>query len=155
MDVKVCKHHQRGYCKFRRECQKHHENEICQERSGSSKDCRKRHPKVCKYFRESEFCKYGKGCAHAHVEQVNRSEIKIMTEVIQNMKAKMHTLQMKVGSISDVKKEGKVMMNMIQTLKEDIQNIKYAYSKICDKIRLVEEEFEISDSQESLCFEDK
>ena len=78
-----------------------------------------------------------------------------MTEVIQNMKAKMHTLQMKVSSISDVKKEGKVMMNMIQTLKEDIQNVKYAYSKICDKIRLVEEEFEISDSQESLCFEDK
>ena len=100
-------------------------------KSCSSKDCRKRHPKVRKYFRESEFCKYGKGCAYAHVEQVNRSEIKIMTEVIKNMKAKMHTLQMKVGSISDVKKEGKVMMNMIQTLKEDIQNIKYAYSEEC------------------------
>ena len=151
----MCKHHQRGYCKFREECQKYHENETCEVKGCSSKDCRKRHQKLSKYFEQREFCKYGTGCAYAHVEIVNKSEIHILNEAIKTMKAEIDTLKMKVSSTSDIQKEGKVMMNMIQTLKEDIQNIKYAYSKICDKIRLVEEEFEISDSQESLCFEDK
>ena len=78
-----------------------------------------------------------------------------MTEAIKSMKAEIDTLKMKVSSISDINKEGKEMMNMMKTLKEDIQNIKYVNSKICDKIRLLEKEIEESDSEESLCFEEK
>ena len=80
MEVKVCKHHQRGYCKFQEECHHHHENELCKFKSCAYKDCSKRHPKLCKYFRENDFCKYGKGCAYAHVEKVNKSEMFRMTE---------------------------------------------------------------------------
>ena len=148
MDVKVCKHHQRGYCKFRRECQKHHENEICQVRSCSSKDCRKRHPKLCKYFGQRVFCKYGTGCAYAHVEIVNKSEIHILNEAIKTIRAEIDTLKLKVTSTSDIQKEGKVMMNMIKSLKEDINNIKSVNDKICNKIRILEEEFEESDSED-------
>ena len=38
MKVEVCKHHQRGYCKFRKECQKYHENETCDVKGCSLKD---------------------------------------------------------------------------------------------------------------------
>ena len=46
-----------------------------------------------------------------------------------------------------------VLMNLIKTLRDDIQNIKEVNSNICEKIRLLEEEFEGSDSEESVCIE--
>ena len=51
------------------------------------------------------------------------------------------------------KKEGKLIVNSINTLKEDIKNIKDENLKICEKIRLLEEDVEESDSEESLCDE--
>ena len=87
MEEEVCKHHQKGYCKFRRECQKYHEKEICKEKSCSSKECRKRHPKLCKYFGERRFCRYGKGFAYANFEEVKKNEVKIINEAIKNIRA--------------------------------------------------------------------
>ena len=64
------------------------------------------------------------------------------------MRAEIDTLKLKVASTSDIQKEGKVMMNMIKSLKEDINNIKSVNDKICNKIRILEEEFEESDSED-------
>ena len=60
MEVEVCTHHQRGYCKFQEECQKYHEHEICEVNSCFLKYCRRRYPKLCKYFRERECANTGK-----------------------------------------------------------------------------------------------
>ena len=150
MEEEVCKHHPRGYCKFRGECQKYHENEICKEKSCSSKECRKGQPKISKYFGERGFCRYGKVCAYAHSEEVNKKEVKIINEAIKNMRAEIDTLKITVSSLSYINKEAKVNMNMIKTLKEDIKKIQNENSTIFNKIRLLEEELQESDSEESL-----
>ena len=148
MKEEVCKHK-----KFGGECSRYHERKICSFKSCNSKGCRKCHSNLCKYFREKEFCKYGRGCAYAHVEKVNKSEIVIMTTAIKNMKADIDDLKSKLISLSDIKKEGKLILTSINTLKEDIKNIIDENLKICENIRFMEEEVEESDSEECLCDE--
>ena len=71
------------------------------------------------------------------------------------MRVEIDTLKIMVSSLSDIKKEAKVIMIMIKTLKEDIKNIQNENSEIFNKIRLLEEERQNSDSEESLVGEDK
>ena len=54
-----------------------------------------------------------------------------MIEDIKNMKAEIDVIKSQVSSLSDIEKEGNVTINMINTLKEDIQNIKDENVKIC------------------------
>ena len=54
-----------------------------------------------------------------------------MTEDIKNMKAEINDIKSIVISLSDIEKEGNVIIKMIKTLKEDIQNIKDENVKIC------------------------
>ena len=62
----VCKHFQTGFCKFAEKCKRRHEKEICQVTHCSSKTCKKRHPKICKFFTLNQFCKFGDLCCYKH-----------------------------------------------------------------------------------------
>ena len=55
------------------------------------------------------------------------------------MKAEIDVLKSQVSSLSDIQKEGKFIINMIKTLKEDIQNKKRWKVRICEEIKLLEE----------------
>ena len=57
--IPVCKHFQTGYCKFGRSCKKQHISESCLKADCNSKACLQRHPKQCKFFSQSGFCKFG------------------------------------------------------------------------------------------------
>ena len=93
MEQELCKYHQRGCCKFGSECQKYHENEICKDQSCTSKACRRRHPRLRKYFCENMGCKFGKDCSYAHRENVNKGEIKELTEELKNIKAEINFIK--------------------------------------------------------------
>ena len=57
--------------------------------------------------------------------------------------------------MSGIQKEGKVNLNMIKTIKEDIQEIKEEHFRMCEKIKplVLEEEFEGSDTEKLFCDE--
>ena len=142
MEQPVCKHNQKGFCKFGEECTKYHENEICRDERCCSNSCRKRHPRSCKYFRENGVCKFGQGCAYLHSETVKKTEIDILNKEMNNMKVEIDVLTNIVRSLADVKKEGKVIMKMVNDLKKNITNIKEDNRIICQKIKLLEEDFD-------------
>ena len=154
MEGEVCKHNQKGYCKFGGEFQKFHENKICIIKGCSSKGCRKRHPTLCKYFRENNVCRYGEECAFLHIETVNKNEVKILSEDIEHIKAEIGFLKNTVISLLDINKEGKIIKKMIESLKVDIENIKDENKKIVNKIIKLEEECEESEFEVSLCKEE-
>ena len=64
------------------------------------------------------------------------------------MKAEMDSLKSTVNSLVDIKKEGKVIKKMIDSLNEDIKDIKEQNKDIAEKIRLLEKEFDDSDTDE-------
>ena len=48
----VCQHHKYGFCKFLDKCKYKHVNENCNDKSCEINDCEKRHPMLCRYFKE-------------------------------------------------------------------------------------------------------
>ena len=153
MEQEVCKYHQRGYCKFRSECQKYHENEIWKDQSCSSQACRRRHPRLCKYFCENMRCKFGKDCSYVHRENVNKGEINELTEELKNIKTEMNVLKNTVNSLNQIKEEGKVIKNMIRSLTDDIEQIKVQNIKIYQNIKALEEDFDDCSSEDPFSHE--
>ena len=88
----VCKHNQRGYCKFGMQCRKHHINEICQNGNCSLEVCQKRHPNVCKFFSIFGSCKFGEDCAYTHIKSKRENSIEKLIKEIEHLKRKVDEL---------------------------------------------------------------
>ena len=66
----ICKHNQRGFCKFKESCHKRHENQVCKDLNECrNKKCQQRHPQTCKYFVKDKRCRYQEKCAYFHREE--------------------------------------------------------------------------------------
>ena len=68
---------------------------------------------------------------------------------MENIKAEIDVLKNTLTSLTDIRKEGKVMKNMIRNLTDDIENIKGENDKIYQKIKALEMEFDESSSEDS------
>ena len=70
--VRKCRHHNRGYCKFGDNCIFFHSNDVCQDflESGicRARECGKRHPKDCRYWKRKEGCRRNDLCRYLHNE---------------------------------------------------------------------------------------
>ena len=77
----VCSFNKFGYCKFRNSCRKMHVYEHCENERCEIRTCRLRHPKPCRYFRDSRRCKFS-NCKFKHIilEIENESMEKIKRE---------------------------------------------------------------------------
>ena len=64
---KLCLHNKFGFCKHGDKCRKEHVQEICQDNECNQSECRRRHPKECKYFKLYKRCKFNDFCAFSHV----------------------------------------------------------------------------------------
>ena len=67
---KICRHYDRGHCKYGDKCRFTHNSEICVKYLKGEKciqmSCSSRHPKVCKYWKKNE-CKREVKCSYLHV----------------------------------------------------------------------------------------
>ena len=54
-----------------------------------------------------------------------------------------------MNSLTDIRKEGKVIKNMIRNLTDDIENVKVENDKIYQKIKALDTEFDESCSEDS------
>ena len=71
----ICKHYQKGFCKFLDNCRKQHIKESCPNENCSSTSCNKRHPRVCNFFTSFRTCKFGDNCACNHTISRAHSDI--------------------------------------------------------------------------------
>ena len=76
MAGEICKHNQKGFCKFGDHCRKKHINDICTS-DCQDKSCNLRHPRTCRYFILNGTCKFGEMCAYTHKE--TKQDILIMS----------------------------------------------------------------------------
>ena len=88
--MKVCKFNKYGHCKFGVTCRTMHVNTICTTSDCNRKTCSFRHPKHCKFFTSSGFCKFGKDCSYIHPDSLeNKSNVE---EDILEMKETLRSL---------------------------------------------------------------
>ena len=63
---KKCRHHDRGICKYGKNCFQEHPRDICRNDGCSRRNCKFRHPKPCKNGESCPFIRRKGGCAYLH-----------------------------------------------------------------------------------------
>ena len=103
----VCKHFQTGFCKFADKCKRRHEKEMCPLTQCSSKTCRKRHPKLCKFFSLRGFCKFGDLCCYKHLNAESQKTphlISALQTKVDEMEQLIKTLQSEIVALKNINK---------------------------------------------------
>ena len=116
----ICRFNQIGFCKFKSECEKVHENKICRANNCDPRRCSKRHPKDCRNYSKHRFCNF----AYLHSEMVVKEDFERVTEEMKNLKAEMDILKNTVKTLSEIKQEKKVLKKNIEKLNKDIIKMK-------------------------------
>ena len=80
---------------------------------------------------------------------MNKKEMNELNDELKNIKAEIVVLNDTVNSLTDIRKEGKVIKNMIRNLTDHIENIKVENDKIYQKKKAQETEFDESSSEVS------
>ena len=74
---KKCRYHNRGHCKYKKECRFRHSNNICkthlEDGKCDQKVCQNRHPKVCKWWQGNSGCRRI-DCDYLHVTLASDDE---------------------------------------------------------------------------------
>ena len=104
--ITKCLFHNRGYCKYGESCRKQHFKQVCEQKS-CNKDCKKRHPKPCKWGIK---CKFQKNniCAFSHTTTIQKDsrielfekEVKALKDEIKALKSQNKILEEKFLEIS-------------------------------------------------------
>ena len=66
MTQAICFKNKFGYCKYTDKCKYRHVTLVCDDDKCEISNCEKRHPKICKYFRDYRRCKFTVGCKFKH-----------------------------------------------------------------------------------------
>ena len=95
----VCQHLKYGFCKFLDKCKYKHVNENCNEKSCEINDCEKRHPMLCRYFKEFGRCKFGSFCYYRH-SNYEELMIETMNNKLNSLEAIQTTLITRIDNLT-------------------------------------------------------
>ena len=95
MEVKICKFHYHGHCKFGPNCRNLYTPETCVTTFWDWLTCPSRHPKPCKYHIQFVNCLFGSSCSYLHVAKENEIEAlkKDLTNILALVNAKEKEIQ--------------------------------------------------------------
>ena len=65
----VCFRFKFGFCKFKEKCVYRHVTLICDDHKCDVSQCEKRHPKICKFYRDYKRCNFTISCMYKHENQ--------------------------------------------------------------------------------------
>ena len=156
MTGEVCMFNKFGFCKWEANCKKIHLDEICLLEECESRKCNKRHPRLCKYFSERGFCKYGSSCRFDHrppkyirsivsrLEALEKENLKLL-KVIEDQKEICDNKTIKdvekiLKQIDDLKQGNNEKELAIKRLEEDIENFKADKTQNAEKSKEKAEE---------------
>ena len=103
----ICKYFRSGHCKFGEECQKSHSIETCESYPCLNRECKKRHPAICKYFSRYGRCKFQQSCSYLHTSSLAtmQTDIETLMKEVDQLKAQNKVLQSILTKISQLETE--------------------------------------------------
>ena len=134
MAQNVCSFNKYGFCKFRLNCRRPHIMEKCSKPNCEILTCSKRHPKVCRYFRDIGFCKFSEWCLFNHDGVVQESR-------------EINELTIKMRNIDKIIAEkNKEIESLDKLIKETLDNNKVESEKFDQFVKTVENKMEVFES---------
>ena len=103
----VCLRSKFGFCKFDRNCVNIHYTDVCNDTHCRGRQCEKRHPVVCSFFRNYGRCKFGNYCAYRHPlsrEQKLDIEVNTLKSELNDVKQKLEILTAKIENLEKTDK---------------------------------------------------
>ena len=116
----VCSFYKFGYCKHKEFCRKRHVKETCENLSCDISTCIYRHPKVCKRYRDYQYCKFDP-CLFLHKE--NNTEIYILTK---ENEAILTTIKNIENAVKDL--DAKIVCS--ESIIDRLENIQNKFEKV-------------------------
>ena len=129
-----CRYYNIGYCKFlKSKCRFFHPEEQCDDGSCDSKDCKKRHPKICRYQNKQSKCRFNDKCLYRHYIHnndnesllINDSKIQELENVVRSKEDDINRLQLSIENkdktIKQLEENKKLQMKEIENLKYEFQ----------------------------------
>ena len=113
MTQAVCFKNKFGYCRYADSCRYKHVTMVCEDGQCEIQNCDKRHPKICKYFRDYRRCKFTVGCKYKHEnnqEKINNLEKQMdkQKEKLEEKNAYILQLELRLGEIEKKFKEEQI-----------------------------------------------
>ena len=115
MATSICNFFKFGFCRYGLTCRRKHVVEVCSDASCMIENCEKRHPRVCKYYREYRRCKFGEFCCYKHILE---SESQILE--CQELENKIAALE---SIIESIRNEKAILASKVSNLEERLQDI--------------------------------
>ena len=109
--ILVCSFHQSGHCRYGSHCNKRHTVDTCTNFPCMKEDCNKRHPKLCRYFTVSGFCKFNEQCSYLHMT----SNIELKSQ----LEKEVAKLKQEIKSLYDHVSELRSIVNRLSTSSRD------------------------------------
>merc|ERR1712240_341975 len=127
--MKSCLYNNTGYCKFKDHCRYKHYKTICEKSICRDIECKKRHPRTCRYGKN---CKFNTQNACAYKHEINNlsdnEETKKLTEKIETIEEEVNSMKAEISQLKDVVKVRE------SQLRENSREI----SELKNKIKLLE-----------------
>ena len=98
----LCLFNKFGFCRYQDLCRSQHVNEICAEKSCEIEKCQKRHPKLCRFFRDYGRCKFNSYCKFKHaISEPNvlsklQQQISTMESIIDKLQQENNNLSSRI-----------------------------------------------------------
>ena len=133
MTQAICFKNKFGYCKYSDNCRYKHVTLVCEDGQCDIQKCEKRHPKICKYFRDFRRCKFTVGCRYKHENQ---------NELFEKLKKKIENLEQNMvenANNTDTNKIEQKFKEMEMKVEKQQKEIEEKSSQIaCLELRLDE-----------------
>ena len=142
-NLNVCDFNKYGFCKFKSTCRKPHIMEICSKNDCEIRVCSLRHPKLCRYFREIGYCKFGEWCLFKHGNGVK------MNIALENVDSKIVKLENESRKLREILTEKDAA---IESLEEKLGVLE---KKLEDVTSLLGEKIELLENKENKCEREK
>ena len=114
---KPCGYFKYGYCRFGRNCLKPHITEECRDRKCSVRECERRHPRLCRYWRDYGRCKFEDNCAFRHEDETKRKTDEIVSKLNETTQ-KLVEKDMEIINLKEKISEIEKMVNYLREMVE-------------------------------------
>ena len=141
MSSNICRKNKFGFCKFSEKCHFRHINEKCEVKQCSSWQCEKRHPKVCKHYRDLGYCKFTTFCKFDHKKQKHNAENGDRISKIEKKLEEIDTI--KTSEQQECRDTSKIddLENMVNQLEIKIEEKDEAIAELTNRLKEMENKF--------------
>ena len=153
----ICQFFRHGFCRYKDNCRKQHVVEVCEHEHCQDPYCIKRHPRICRYYRDWNYCKFGSYCYYKHTswksgfDELN-TQIANLLKVIdemenskKHMSAEISALELKIKRIENIENQTNKEVLLSNNFTQKLDVIENQMSQIKNSVDSLNSDADILD----------